>query len=116
MENRAAQFAPFAALTGHDEAIAETARITSARIHQTAEQLQELSGKLAYALSFAERPSLAITYFKPDSRKQGGAYVTVNGSVRKVEECMNLLILSDDTKIPLDAISDISGGIFDDLY
>ncbi len=115
LANRAAQFAPFAALTGHDAAIAETARTTSNRLDQSAEQLQELSRKLAYALSFADRPMLSITFFQPDSRKSGGEYITVQGAVKKVEECFNLLTLTDNTEIPLDAISDIQGEIFNDL-
>lgn len=115
MEARAAQFAPFAALTGHDAAIAETARRTFSQLNLSADELQVLSQKIAYALSFAERPQLSITYFRPDSRKSGGAYVTVHCSIKKVEECFNLLTLTDGTEIPLDAISDISGEIFDDL-
>lgn len=115
MEARAAQFAPFAALTGHDAAIAETARRTYSQLDLSADELQVLSQKIAYALSFAERPQLSITYFQPDSRKSGGAYVTVHGSIKKVEECFNLLTLTDGTEIPLDAISDISGEIFNDL-
>lgn len=115
MEARAAQFAPFAALTGHDAAIAETARITSSKINLSADQLHVLSQKISYALSFAERPELEITYFRPDSRKSGGAYSTIRGTIKKVEECFNLLTLADNTRIPLDAISDITGEIFNDL-
>lgn len=115
MEARAAQFAPFAALTGHDAAIAGTARRTSSRLELSADELHVLSQKMAYALSFAERPELSVTYFKADSRKTGGAYITVHGSIKKVEECYNLLTLTDGTEIPLTDISDISGDIFNDL-
>ncbi|MDE5608084.1 MAG: hypothetical protein K2I64_04025 [Muribaculaceae bacterium] len=115
MENRAAQFAPFAALTGHDAAIAETARITSSPLDLSSDQCRTLSRRLAYALSFDDRPVIAITYFRPDSRKSGGAYVTVTGSVKKVEEPLDLLTLTDNTEIPLSAISDIQGDIFDDF-
>ena len=69
LENRAAQFAPFAALTGHDDAIAETARQTEAPVEQSPDRLIELSHKLACALSLPPTPT--ITYFKPDSRKSG---------------------------------------------
>ena len=68
-------------------------------LDQSAEQLQELSRKLAYALSFAYRPTLSITFFQPDSRKTGGEYITVQGAVKKVEECFNLLTLTDKTEI-----------------
>lgn len=115
LANRAAQFAPFAALTGHDAAIAETARTTSTRLEQSLDWLRELSRRLAYAMSFADAPVLKITYFQPDSRKAGGSYVTVTGSIRKVEQCFNLLTLADNTEIPLDAIAAIEGEIFNDL-
>lgn len=115
MENRAAQFAPFAALTGHSDAISETARTTTRQIDRSAEELEELSRKLAYALSFAEPPVLTITYFRPDGRKSGGSYVTITGSVKKIEPCFNLLTMTDHREIPLDAISDITGPIFNDL-
>lgn len=114
LANRAAQFAPFAALTGHDAAIAETARTTSARSEQSADWLRELSRRLAYAMSFADSPVLKITYFQPDSRKAGGSYVSVTGSIRKVEQCFNLLILTDNTEIPLYAITAIEGEFFDE--
>lgn len=115
MQSRAAQFAPFAALTGHEDAIDETARQTIARLDMTVEQLQILSQKLAYALSFAKRPTIEITYFVPDGRKRGGSYLTLNGTVKKIETHYNLLTLEDGREIPLDAISDISGEIFNDL-
>ena len=115
MANRAAQFAPFAALTGHSDAIEETARITQTQTDLSAEALSVLSTKLAYAMSFPERPMLSITYFQPDYHKSGGTYISIQGAVKKVEKCYNLLTLTDNTEIPLDAILDISGEIFDDL-
>ena len=115
LENRAAQFAPFAALTGHDAALAETARITSSRVDLSADQYQTLSRRLAYALSFADHPEIRITYFRPDGRKEGGAYVTVTGAVKKVEPSYDQLTLTDNTEIPLSAITDIRGTIFDGL-
>ncbi|MCM1349467.1 MAG: hypothetical protein NC338_08655 [Firmicutes bacterium] len=109
MESRAAQFAPFAALSGHDDTIAETGRQTTSRIELSADEMQALSQKLSYAQTLAEPPLLSITYFRPDSRKSGGAYITVQGRIKKIESCFNLLTLTDGTEIPLDAISDISG-------
>lgn len=111
MQARAAQFAPFAALTGHDAAIAETARTTSPHIEPSADRQQTLSRKIALTLSAADSPQISITYFRPDNRKIGGEYVTVRGSVKKVEEYLNHLILSDRTEIPLDCITDISSTI-----
>lgn len=114
MEARAAQFAPFAALSGHDEAMAETARCTTPQSEMSADQLQELSRKMNYVLSLPHRPAIEITFFQPDRHKQGGSYITVTGSIKKVEEAYNLLHLTDGTTIPLDAISDLSGTIFAD--
>lgn len=115
MEARAAQFAPFAALTGHSSAIDETARLTSSQRDLSAEELHMLSTKISYALSIAEQPELSITYFRPDSRKEGGEYVTVHGSIKSVEVCFNILRLVDGTEIPLDSIADISGDVFADM-
>lgn len=114
-ESRAAQFAPFAALTGHNAAIAETARKTIGQAELSTEQLQDLSRRLAYAISLPEKPLLTITYFQPDNRKAGGRYVTVQGSVKKVEECYNALTLTDKTVIPLDSICAIDSPIFDEF-
>lgn len=115
MENRAAQFAPFAALTGHDSAIAETARTTDSGIELSAEQLQELSWRLNYVMSLSECPVLEITYFMPDAYKPGGSYVTIRGSIRKVEEAYNTITLTDGTEIPIHAVTDIKGDLFSDL-
>lgn len=115
MENRAAQFAPFAALTGHEAALDETRRITQRQIELSPDELQTLSRKIAYALSFSEPPSISITCYVPDKRKTGGSYVTLHGTIKKVEQCLNLLTMSDNTEIPLHYITDIDGDIFKDL-
>lgn len=114
-ENRAAQFAPFAALSGYDSAISETSRITSGRVDLSPERQQELSRKLNYVLSLPKRPAVSITFFSPDRRKSGGMYVSITGNIKKVELCYRLLILTDGTEINLDDIYDISGDIFDDI-
>ena len=115
MMSRAAQFAPFAALTGHDAAIQETARQTTEQLDQSAEQLEEMSRKLNYALSLSDAPLLTITYFLPDSRKSGGAYVTIEGKVKSIDEYSNLMILADDNRIPLSAILSIDSPCFDSV-
>lgn len=135
MDARAAQFAPFAALTGYNDAIDETARTTSAQVNLSSDEQHTLSKKLAYVLSFVQRPLISITFFRPDNMKSGGAYVTVHGTVKKVEECINILTFIPATsngltiaestagilpsrkeiEISLDAIADISGDIFDDM-
>lgn len=115
MENRAAQFAPFAALTGHDSAIAETARTTDSDIELSAEQLQELSRRLNYVMSLSECPVIEITYFRPDAHKAGGSYLTIRGSIRKVEVAYGIITLTDGTEIPIHAVIDIKGDLFSDL-
>lgn len=124
MESRAAQFAPFAALTGHNDAIAETARLTTAFAELSPDQQQTLSLKLNYILALTTNatstdipisPSLQITYFKPDARKDGGAYVTITGTIKKIEETYDLLTLTDGTKIPLSSITDLQSPLFDPL-
>ena len=124
LESRAAQFAPFAALTGHNDAIAETARLTTAFAELSPDQQQTLSLKLNYILALTTKaistdtpisPSLQITYFKPDAHKAGGAYVTITGTIRKIEETYDLLTLTDGTKIPLSSITDLQSPLFDPL-
>lgn len=122
LESRAAQFAPFAALIGHNDAIAETARLTTAFAELSPDQQQTLSLKLNYILALTTNvtstdtpisPSLQITYFKPDAHKVGGAYVTITGTIKKIEETYDLLTLTDGTKIPLSSITDLQSPLFD---
>ena len=108
MINRAAQFAPFAALTGHDEAIAETARQTTPK--------QILSKRLAYAIShIGERHNLTFTYFIPDTLKDGGRYATITGVVRKYDELGKTIILESGEILLIDNILSISGEIIEKL-
>ena len=110
MENRAAQFAPFAALTGHDEAIAETARLTDERIELSTEEQNGLNKRLMIALEhIAERPLLNFEIFHPDGRKAGGCYITVSGRLAKYNENERTLTLTDGREIALGVIVWISG-------
>ena len=84
--NRAAQFAPFAALTGYEESIEETARLTDRRIELSEYEIEELNAKLNFIQEhIKERPEVTITYFQPDERKEGGKYLTVTGRVRWID-------------------------------
>ena len=114
--NRAAQFAPFAALTGYDAAVTETARLTDKRHELTEDERIMLSEKL-HILSENEqdRPIVRITYFLPDSRKSGGSYEAVTGAVRRIDEGEMKVIFADGTRIDIADICDINGEIFDDI-
>lgn len=104
---RAAQFAPFSALNGYDEQIDEMARRTVRQQDMSDYQLQELSRKLTEILALDPPREVEITYFRPDSRKQGRAYFSARGVIRKVEEAYDQLLLTDGRVIQLSHISDI---------
>lgn len=115
--NRAASFAPFAALTGYDDAVRETARLTSERIELDEGTKEVLNDKLRIALDKAdEQPEISITYFLPDTRKSGGAYVTVKAVIKRIDEYERLVILTDKSTIPIDDIYEIEGEIYNGLY
>lgn len=115
--NRAASFAPFAALTGYDDAVRETARLTSERIELDEGTKEILNNKLRIALDKAgEQPEISITYFLPDKKKSGGAYVTVKAVIRRIDEYERLVIFTDKSSIPIDDIYEIEGDIYNNLY
>lgn len=115
--NRAASFAPFAALTGYDDAVRETARLTSERIELDEGTREILNNKLRIALDKAgERPEISITYFLPDKKKSGGAYVTVKAVIKRIDEFERLVIFTDKSSIPIDDIYEIEGDIYNNLY
>lgn len=116
MIDRAAQFSPFAALTGYDAAIKETGRLTDERIDMDESSLERLNRKFQLLVErMDEQPEVTFTYFKPDDRKQGGAYVTVTGSVKKVDFYERVLFLRNGVNIPMDEVYTIEGDIFSAL-
>lgn len=116
MIDRAAQFSPFAALTGYDAAIKETGRLTDQRIELTEDSRAVLDRKQQLLVdNLADHPEVSVTFFVPDERKAGGAYVTITGRVKKVDDYQRLLILTDGTKIPLDEILDMESELFRNL-
>lgn len=103
--DRAAQFAPFAALTGYDEAVAETARLTDSRIELCEDRTADINAKLCMLRDrLCERPEAEVTYFVPDGRKSGGSYVTHTGNVKRIDEYERRLIFTDGADIPIDDI------------
>ncbi len=103
--DRAAQFSPFAALTGYDAAIAETARLTDSRRELTEERKQEIDRQLgALRDRLKTDPVVTVVYFEADRRKTGGAYRTVTGTARKIDPLAGVLELTDGTAIPFDDI------------
>lgn len=102
MESRAAQFAPFAALSGHEDAIAETSRLTKNRIELTEEEKESVSLTVRTALENAL--PVSVTYFIADKTKSGGEYQTISGNILKIEETDRLLHLSPSVIIHFDDI------------
>lgn len=108
MENRAAQFAPFAALTGHDEALAETARLTTPKKLLSDDEMTSLTRELARVIEqVPEQEEYTFVYFVPDTQKDGGKYVSITGTAKKYEEVTRALTLSDGRVLLIDNILSI---------
>lgn len=113
MYDRAAQFAPFAALSGHGESIAETARLTDCRLEPDEDMVRVINDRLALLCGKAySELHLSIEYFVPDKLKDGGAYVTVHGEFKRVNEYDRLIELYGGICIPIDDVYRIDGEIF----
>lgn len=116
MSDRAAQFAPFAALTGYDAAIKETGRLTDERIELDVEALSALDMKYKLLMeALDEAPEVTITYFQPDERKAGGKYVSAVGTVKKIDDFERRITMRDGTRIPMDDVLSIDGELFSSL-
>ena len=113
LQDRAAQFAPFAALTGHEAAIQETQRLTDRQMQLDEDALEALDEKLELIREhIGTKAEVTFTCFVPDEKKEGGAYATCSGSVKKLDLYARTILLSDNTVISLDKIVDIQGDIF----
>ena len=113
ISERAAIFSPFAALTGHAGAIAETARLTDQKMELDEDAKAELDRRQAVLLEhIAEQPEITVTWFQPDERKDGGAYLTATGRLKKLDAIQRMLALTDGTKIPLDDVAEIESNWF----
>ena len=116
LHDRAAQFAPFAALSGHDDAIQETARVTEKKIELDEESINHLNERLRIIQDhIKEQPEIAVTFFVPDKKKTGGVYITKTGIPRRIDEYVQSLVLQDQTVIMIEDILIIEGELFREL-
>ena len=114
--DRAAQFSPFAALTGYDDAVKETARLTDTKAELDEYEKAAINERLNRIQdTFDVQPEVSITYFLPDKKKSGGAYITVTGCVKKVDEYEHVVVMRNGIKVPIDDIAEIDGEIFEML-
>lgn len=115
--NRAAQFSPFAALSGYHEAIQEVTRETVLKRELGEDEREELDRKLLFLRErLRERPKVTVTYFLEDGRKEGGRYVDAEIRLKKIDVFEGILIAEDGTRICFENIDGLSGGIFDGIF
>lgn len=114
LQDRAAQFAPFAALTGHEAAIRETGRLTESEAQLDEDALEMLNEKLQLIReNIGSAQKISFTCFAPDDKKEGGAYVTYTGCVKKLDLYARTILLEDGTLIPIKHIADMQSELFD---
>ena len=113
VQDRAAQFAPFAALTGFDAVVRETARLTQQPVELDESEQWLLDQKLQLlARRLEEKPQITVTFFQPDPKKEGGQYLRVAGQVQKIDPIAQIISLGDGLVIPMRAIVAMDGAIF----
>lgn len=111
---RAAQFSPFAALTGYDAAVKETERLTDQKLELTEDEKSALNEKLQIiAENIDSEPTVTVTYFEPDKRKAGGKYLTKIGKVKEIDSYTKSVVFSDENSISIDVIKNITSSIFE---
>lgn len=117
LRDRAAQFSPFAALTGHKAAINETARLTDKKHILSEDTITKLNEQLILIKeNINMNQVVTITYFIPDTKKSGGTYISYSGTVKKIDEYNHTVIMTDKTVIPINQISEIQGDMFGEMY
>lgn len=116
MTDRAAQFSPFAALVGYDEAVDETTRLTDSRLELDEDRIAELNDKLNFLRdNISCRPEITVTYFVPDDKKTGGKYAAVTGNIRIIDDHERNIVFTAGECIKLDDILYIESNIFDNM-
>ena len=114
--NRAAQFSPFAALTGHEAAIHEAARLTDTFVEPDEDKKEQLDDQLQLIReNLDKQPECEVTYFQPDEKKDGGTYVTFCGRVKKIDVYEHRIVFTDQTALPVKYIVSIQGALFQDM-
>lgn len=117
MIDRAAQFSPFAALTGYDAAIKETGRLTDDKIELDDDALSDLNMRYQILIDkLDEQPDVAITYFKSNEIKDGGAYLTITDKIKRIDVYERLITTMDGTKIPMNDVINLEGKIFRPIF
>ena len=116
LHDRAAQFLPFAALTGYEDAIKESGRLTEEQISLSESEIESLNERL-HILSQEQhsQPKISVTYFVPDEKKEGGAYETVEGYVKRIDVYRGVLVMTDGLQILMEDMIELDGEIFSDL-
>ncbi|MBR5236241.1 MAG: hypothetical protein IKW06_02555 [Clostridia bacterium] len=115
LESRAAQFGAFRALSGHEEAVEETARITDSHIELSENMIEILNGKILMLKErIDEKPTVSITFFKPDEKKEGGAYLEHTGRIKKINDYERTILFTDFFQVEIPMIIDIQSDIFID--
>ena len=113
MADRAARFSPFAAISGYEDMVKEAARVTEERIDITDAMKELLNEKLNMIIEFLdEEPEVTITYFEPDKKKDGGAYISITGTVKRINEYERIVLMSNDKKIRIDEIYALESDLF----
>lgn len=108
MEDRAAQFSPFAALTGYDAAISETGRVTVEFSEPDGDMKELINQKLMFlSENIHKKTQVSVLYFSADEKKQGGMYIEAIGYVKKIDEIKENVVMDDDTYIPIKMIKEI---------
>ena len=105
---RASQFAPFSALTGYDDEVKETARLTNEKIILSEDSMNEISDNIIHINNIVKtKPLISVTYFVKDTKKQGGKYLTITKNIKRIDDVYNILYMTDGSKISMNDIIEI---------